>query len=50
MEANDRERVAYMDSGLNKHKPIFKNYIQNNTSIRRKDLNVSNLKTQREKD
>ena len=37
-ERQEQERVDYLDRQfLQQHKPIFKNYIHNNSSIRRKE-------------
>ena len=37
-ERQEQERVDYLDRQfLQQHKPIYKNYIQNNSSIRRKE-------------
>ena len=34
------DRTCFMNKNLGKRKPIFKNYIHNNTSILRKEIQI----------
>ena len=37
------DRAIFMNKNLSKRKPIFKNYIQNNTSILRKEMQTKKM-------
>ena len=46
----DQDRDTYLTDKLKSRKPIFKNFIDNNANIRRREIQIKKMKDFREKE